>query len=143
MINLFIYTIPVFGIIALAYAFWKSWWINRQEEGTEKMKKIAGYISEGALAFLFAEYKVLAVFISCVAILLSLTADMELSSPLVGISFISGAVCSILAGYIGMKVATKANVRTAHAARTSLPKALQIAFGGGSVMGMGVVGFRV
>ena len=143
MINLFIYTIPVFGIIALAYAFWKSWWINRQEEGTEKMKKIAGYISEGALAFLFAEYKVLAVFISCVAILLSLTADMELSSPLVGISFISGAVCSILAGYIGMKVATKANVRTAHAARTSLPKALQIAFGGGSVMGMGVVGLGI
>lgn len=138
-----ILAIPLFGILALIYTFWKSAWVANQDSGTEKMQKIGSYIAEGAMAFLRAEYKVLAVFIICVAILLALTADSTLSSPIVGLSFAIGACCSILAGYIGMKVATKANVRTAAAARTSLPKALNIAFSGGSVMGMGVVGLGV
>ncbi len=138
-----IYLIPVFGILALIYTFAKSAWVSRQDPGTEKMQKIGSYIAEGAMAFLKAEYKVLAVFIVCVSILLSFTADANLSHPIVGVSFIIGALCSILSGYIGMKVATKANTRTAAAARTSLPRALNIAFSGGSVMGMGVVGLGV
>ena len=138
-----LYVLPLFGVLGLLYVAWKSAWVARQDAGTDKMKKIAGYIAEGAMAFLKAEYKVLAVFIVCVSILLALTADKDLSHPIVGLSFALGALSSILAGYIGMKVATKANVRTAAAARTSLPKALNIAFSGGSVMGMGVVGLGV
>jgi K(+)-stimulated pyrophosphate-energized sodium pump len=142
--NTIVYLIPGFGILALIYTFWKSSWIAKQDAGTDKMKNIASYIAEGAMAFLKAEYKVLAVFIVCVAVLLALTTGQQAgSSPLVGVSFVVGALCSILAGYIGMKVATKANVRTAAAARTSLPRALNIAFSGGSVMGMGVVGLGV
>lgn len=143
MENNIILAIPLFGILALIYTFWKSAWVARQDAGTEKMQKIGSYIAEGAMAFLKAEYKVLAIFIICVAILLGVTSDSELSHPMVGVSFTIGALCSILAGYIGMKVATKANVRTAAAARTSLPRALNIAFSGGSVMGMGVVGLGV
>lgn len=135
--------VPVLGIAGLLFTYFKAAWVGRQDAGTDKMKKIASYISEGAMAFLKAEYKVLAIFIVVVSILLALTADSELSSPMVGVSFVVGALCSILAGYIGMKVATKANVRTANAARTSLPKALEIAFSGGSVMGMGVVGLGI
>ena len=139
-----IYLIPCFGILALIYTFWKSSWIAKQDAGTDKMKNIAGYIAEGAMAFLRAEYKVLAIFIVCVAVLLALSSGSQPGShPLVAVSFTVGALCSILAGFIGMKVATKANVRTAAAARTSLPKALSIAFSGGSVMGMGVVGLGV
>ncbi|MBM3176745.1 MAG: sodium-translocating pyrophosphatase [Bacteroidetes bacterium] len=138
-----LYGLPVLGLLGLVYVFWKSAWITKQDEGTDKMKKIAGHISEGAMAFLKAEYKVLAIFVVCVSLLLALTANSETSSPLVGLSFIIGAFCSALAGYIGMKVATKANVRTTNAARTSLGKALEIAFTGGSVMGMGVVGIGV
>jgi K(+)-stimulated pyrophosphate-energized sodium pump len=107
------------------------------------MQKIAGHIAEGAMAFLKAEYKILIWFVVAVAGLLAFTANSELSSPLVGLSFVVGALCSALAGFIGMKVATKANVRTANAARTGLGKALEIAFAGGSVMGMGVVGLGV
>ena len=95
------------------------------------------------MAFLKAEYKVLAIFVVCVALLLAFTADSEGSHPLVGLSFVLGAFCSALAGFIGMRVATKANVRTTNAARTSLGKALEVAFAGGSVMGMGVVGLGV
>src|SRR6185295_7857055 len=106
------------------------------------MQKIGRFIADGAMAFLKAEYKVLFIFVISVAALLSLTANQD-SHPIVGLSFILGAGCSILAGYIGMKVATKANIRTAAAARTSLGKALEVAFAGGSVMGMGVVGLGV
>src|SRR5690349_5060839 len=138
-----LYALLGFGALAIVYVAWKSAWVARQDAGTDKMKKIAGYIAEGAMAFLKAEYKVLAVFVVCVAVLLALTADSDASHPLIGLSFAIGAGCSILAGFIGMRVATKANVRTAAAARTSLPKALNIAFSGGSVMGMGVVGLGV
>jgi K(+)-stimulated pyrophosphate-energized sodium pump len=138
-----VYYLPLFGIIGLIYVAWKSAWVERQDAGTDKMKKIAGHIAEGAMAFLKAEYKVLVIFVACVAVLLGVTANSETSSPLVGVSFILGAFSSALAGFIGMRVATKANVRTTNAARTSLGKALEVAFTGGSVMGMGVVGIGV
>ncbi|HKJ80914.1 MAG TPA: sodium-translocating pyrophosphatase [Ignavibacteriaceae bacterium] len=141
--SLYINIIPLFGVLALLYTFWKSSWVSKQDPGTEKMVKISNHISEGAMAFLKAEYKVLVIFVICVAILLAVSADTENSSPLVGVSFIVGAFCSALAGFIGMKVATKANVRTTNAARTSLGRALEIAFAGGSVMGLGVVGLGV
>ncbi len=137
------YAIPVFGVLALLYTFWKSSWVSGQEVGTEKMGRIAENIADGAMAFLKAEYKVLAVFVLAVAILLGVSGNTEGSSPLVALSFILGAICSALAGFIGMKVATKANVRTTNAARESLGKALGVAFSGGAVMGMGVVGLGV
>ncbi len=139
----FFYIIPLFGVIALLFTFFKSVWINKKEPGTDRMKKIAGHISEGAMAFLKSEYKILSIFVVCAAILLAVSADPHDSSPLVAISFIIGALCSGLAGFIGMRVATKANVRTTNAARTSLGKALEVAFAGGSVMGMAVVGLGV
>jgi K(+)-stimulated pyrophosphate-energized sodium pump len=138
-----IYIIPAFGIVALLFTLWKSYWVGKQDAGSEKMAKIAQYISKGAMAFLKAEYRVLAIFVVVVFALLALTADPVKSSWLVGVSFVIGAICSGLAGFIGMRVATKANVRTTHAARTSLGKALEVAFGGGSVMGLGVVGLGV
>ena len=138
-----IYLIPVFGLIALAYTFWKSAWVGKQEVGGEKMARIAKNIADGAMAFLKAEYKVLAIFVVAVAILMAWSGMNEDSSPLVALSFILGAICSALAGFIGMRVATKANVRTTHAAKTGLAKALEVAFGGGAVMGMGVVGLGV
>jgi K(+)-stimulated pyrophosphate-energized sodium pump len=108
------------------------------------MANIAKAISEGAMAFLRAEYKVLAIFVVAVAVLLAIQgASTEGSSALIAVSFVTGALCSALAGFIGMKVATKANVRTANAARTSLGAALNVAFTGGSVMGMAVVGLGV
>ncbi|MFZ5970226.1 MAG: sodium-translocating pyrophosphatase [Bacteroidota bacterium] len=138
-----IYALPAFGLLGLIYVAWKSAWVNSQDAGTDKMKKIASHIAEGAMAFLKAEYRILAVFVLCVALLLAFTANSETSHPLVGVSFVLGAFCSALAGFIGMRVATKANVRTTNAARTSLGKALEVAFTGGSVMGMGVVGIGV
>lgn len=138
-----LYVLPLFGVMGLLYVIWKSAWVSKQDAGTDKMKKIAGHIAEGAMAFLKAEYKVLSIFVLCVALLLAFTANSETSSPLVGISFVLGAFSSALAGFIGMRVATKANVRTTHAARTSLGRALEVAFTGGSVMGMGVVGIGV
>ncbi|MBK8668220.1 MAG: sodium-translocating pyrophosphatase [Saprospiraceae bacterium] len=138
-----IFLIPVFGIFALLFTFWKSRWVANQEVGTEKMAKIAKSISDGAMAFLKAEYKVLAVFVIAVAILMGIGGTAEGSSPLVALSFVLGAFASALAGFIGMKVATKANVRTTNAARSSLGKALEVAFAGGSVMGMGVVGLGI
>jgi len=137
-----LYSLPVFGVLGLLFVVWKSAWVAKQDAGTDKMKKIAGHIAEGAMAFLKAEYKVLIIFVACVAALLAFTAG-EGSHPLVGLSFVLGAFCSALAGFIGMRVATKANVRTTNAARTSLGKALEVAFTGGSVMGMGVVGLGV
>lgn len=138
-----IYVLPVAGLIALLYTLWRSNWIEKKEVGTEKMAKIATYIAEGAMAFLRAEYRVLSIFVVSVAILLGVSADPNVSSPFVALSFVLGALSSALAGYIGMRVATKANVRTTNAARTGLDKALEIAFAGGSVMGMGVVGLGV
>ena len=139
-----IYILPAFGVLSLLFVAWKSAWVGKQEVGTDKMAKIAGHIQKGAMAFLSAEYKVLSVFVVAVAALLAFKGSQEAnSSPLVALSFIIGAICSALAGYLGMKVATKANVRTTNAARTSLGKALEVAFGGGSVMGMGVVGLGV
>jgi K(+)-stimulated pyrophosphate-energized sodium pump len=135
-----IFLIPVFGVLALLFTFWKSSWVSKQEVGTERMARIAQSISEGAMAFLKAEYKVLAIFVLIVGALMAMSGMNEASSPWVGVSFVIGAFCSALAGFIGMKVATKANVRTTNAARTSLGKALEVAFAGGSVMGMGVVG---
>lgn len=138
-----LYAIPGLGLVALLFTFWRSSWVNKQDAGTERMHRIAQHIQNGAMAFLKAEYKVLAIFVLAVAILLAITADSENSSWLIAVSFVVGAVCSALAGFIGMKVATKANVRTTHAAREGLSKALHIAFTGGSVMGMGVVGLGV
>ncbi|MDB4727789.1 sodium-translocating pyrophosphatase [Saprospiraceae bacterium] len=135
--------IPVFGVIALLYTFWKSSWVSKQDVGSEKMARIAKNISDGAMAFLKAEYKVLAIFVIAVAVLLGVSGNTAASSPLVALSFVLGAICSALAGFIGMKVATKANVRTTQAARTSLGKALEVAFAGGAVMGLGVVGLGV
>ena len=136
------YVIPAFGVVALLYTMWKSGWVSKQEVGTPRMARIADNISEGAMAFLKAEYKVLAIFVAVVAVLLAGSAGAD-SSPLVAASFILGAFCSGLAGFLGMKVATKANVRTTNAARTSLGKALEVAFAGGAVMGLGVVGLGV
>lgn len=143
MDTLITYLIPISGIIALLYTFFKSSWVSKQDVGTEKMATISSHISKGAMAFLKAEYKVLAVFVAVVAIILGWSADPELSSWMVAISFILGAICSGLAGFIGMKVATKANVRTTNAARRSLGEGLNIAFAGGAVMGLGVVGLGV
>ena len=137
------FIIPGLGLLGLLYTFIKSSWVKRQDPGTEKMKVIAAHISEGSMAFLKAEYKIIAIFVFCIAVLLGVTADVEKSSPLVAVSFVVGAICSGLAGIIGMRVATKANVRTTNAARKSLGKALEIAFAGGSVMGLGVVGLGV
>jgi K(+)-stimulated pyrophosphate-energized sodium pump len=143
MLNQLLFALPFFGVLGLLYVVWKSAWVANQDAGTDKMKKIAGHIAEGAMAFLKAEYKVLVVFVACVAVLLAVTANGTTSSWLVGVSFALGAFSSALAGFIGMRVATKANVRTTNAARKSLGKALEIAFVGGSVMGMGVVGIGV
>ncbi|MFK7773504.1 MAG: sodium-translocating pyrophosphatase [Saprospiraceae bacterium] len=138
-----IYAIPALGGLALLYTLWKSSWVSKQEVGTDKMARIAKNIEDGAMAFLKAEYRVLAVFVVLVAAILAFTANAENSSWMVAVSFILGAICSALAGFIGMKVATKANVRTTNAARTSLGKALEVAFAGGAVMGLGVVGLGV
>ena len=141
------YIVPVFGILALIFAFIKANWVNKQDPGTDRMKEICGYIREGAMAFLYREYKVLAIFVICVAILLAI-ANLKSTpdayrSPLIALSFIFGAFCSGLSGFFGMRVATAANARTTNAARTSLTGALKVAFSGGSVMGMCVVGLGI
>ncbi len=134
----------VFGVLALAFVFIKSAWVTKQDQGDEKMKRIAKNIADGAMSFLKAEYKILSIFVVAVAILLYFKGSAEEgSNGMVAVSFIVGAICSALAGFIGMKVATKANVRTTSAARTSLGKALEVAFAGGAVMGLGVVGLGV
>ena len=139
----YIYLIPAAGIVALMFVVIKNQWVAKKEIGNAKMKRIADNIADGAMAFLKAEYKILSVFVLFTAVLLAYKGINEGSSWLVAVSFIVGALCSGLAGYIGMKVATKANVRTTNAAQDSLGKALEIAFSGGSVMGMGVVGLGV
>lgn len=142
--DLLIYLLPLAGVVALLYTYLRSSWVAKQDVGDEKMANIAKYIADGAMAFLKAEYRVLAIFVIAVAILLAIKGSVEDNSNLwVALSFIVGAICSALAGFIGMRVATQANVRTAQAARTSLGQALKVAFTGGSVMGMGVVGLGV
>ena len=138
------YLIPAAGILALVFAGFKASWVKKQDAGDETMQTIAGHIHEGAMAFLTREYRVLAIFVVIVAVLLAFgNRSLDTSSWLIGISFVWGAVCSGLAGFIGMQVATIANVRTTAAARTSLNKALGVAFSGGTVMGMAVVGLGI
>jgi len=135
--------LPLLGLIGLAFTFYRIRWISAQDAGDERMRRIAKSISDGAMAFLRAEYKVLAVFVLVVAALLAFTASSKTSHGLVGIAFIFGALCSAGAGFIGMRAATKANVRTTQAARKGLGPALNVAFSGGSAMGMGVVGLAM
>jgi K(+)-stimulated pyrophosphate-energized sodium pump len=142
--ELIVTLLPAFGILALLFVFLKNMWVSKQEVGDAKMARIAKNIADGAMSFLKAEYKILAIFVAAVAVLLYFKGENEAgSSGMVALSFIVGAFCSGLAGFIGMRVATKANVRTTQAARTSLGKALEVAFAGGSVMGLGVVGLGV
>ena len=132
------------GMLAMLYSFWKTGWINKQDQGTEKMERIGSNIADGAMSFLKAEYRVLAVFIVVVAALLGFAnVGNSESSALIALSFITGALTSGLAGFLGMRVATKANNRTTHAARTGLAPALKVAFAGGSVMGLSVVGLGI
>lgn len=136
--------VPIFGVIALLYTFLQSNWVSKQNAGNEKMKTISGHIADGAMAFLKAEYKILTYFVIVVSILLAVMGSSNANSHWsIGLAFSMGAVFSALAGFIGMKIATKANVRTAEAAKTSLSKALKVSFTGGSVMGMGVAGLAV
>ncbi len=139
-----IYLIPVLGVVGIIIMAMKSAWVTKQDAGDENMQRLAGYISDGAMAFLKAEWKVLGYFSAIAAILLAYSGTLvETSSWVIAISFLIGAFTSALAGYIGMNIATKSNVRTTQAARTSLSKALQVSFTGGSVMGIGVAGLAV
>jgi len=142
--NSYVYLVPAMGLIGLLYTLWKFAWVSKQDAGTDRMREISTYIAEGAMAFLRAEWKILTYFGLIVALLLGFMASRnEHSHWFIAIAFIIGAFFSALAGYIGMRAATKANVRTAHAARTSLSKALNVSFTGGAVMGMGVAGLAV
>jgi K(+)-stimulated pyrophosphate-energized sodium pump len=144
-LELFVYAAPVAGVLALIFAYIKTLKVNAADAGTTEMKEIAALIREGAMAFLAREYKVLAIFVALVAALLAFAnmGGKPGHSPLIAAAFIVGAVASGLAGYFGMRVATAANVRTTAAARTSLEKALDVAFSGGTVMGMSVVGLAL
>jgi len=142
--ELIIQFLPAFGVLGLLFVFIKNSWVSKQDVGNEKMARIAKNIADGAMSFLKAEYKILSIFVIAVAVLLFFKGQAETgSNGMVAVSFIVGAICSALAGFIGMRVATKANVRTTNAARTSLGKALEVAFAGGAVMGLGVVGLGV
>ncbi|MFN8244950.1 MAG: sodium/proton-translocating pyrophosphatase [Ferruginibacter sp.] len=139
-----IYAIPAMGVVGLLYTFMKFMWVSKQDAGTPRMKEISDYIAEGAMAFLKAEWKILGYFVVVVGILLAVMANSNPHSHWsIALAFVMGAVLSATAGYIGMKAATKANVRTAQAARTSLSKALNVSFTGGAVMGVGVAGLAV
>lgn len=139
-----IYLVPLSGIIGLIYTFIKFQWVSKQDAGTDRMKEISNYIAEGAMAFLRAEWKILSYFVVIVGLLLAVMANSnEHSHWSIAVAFVIGAVMSAAAGYVGMRAATKANVRTAQAARTSLSKALNVSFTGGAVMGVGVAGLAV
>jgi K(+)-stimulated pyrophosphate-energized sodium pump len=145
-----IYLVPALGVLGLVVMAFKAAWVTKQDAGDQNMQELAGYIADGALAFLKAEWKVLSIFVLITAALLAYSGTIHEvngrqihSSWVICIAFIIGAVFSATAGYIGMKVATKANVRTTQAARTSLKKALQVSFTGGTVMGLGVAGLAV
>ena len=144
MKDLLFYAVPAMGIVGLLYTLLKFNWVSKQDAGNDRMKEISTYIAEGAMAFLKAEWKILGYFVVIVALLLGFMATKNAESHWsIAVSFIIGAVFSATAGYIGMKVATKANVRTAQAAKTSLAQALKVSFTGGSVMGLGVSGLAV
>src|SRR6266480_3877334 len=133
------YVVPAMGVVGLLYTFIKFRWVSKQDAGNERMKEISTYIAEGAMAFLKAEYKILTYFVIIAALLLGIMGFSNANSHWsIAVAFIVGAFFSACAGFIGMNVATRANVRTAQAARTSLSKALDISFTGGSVMGLGV-----
>jgi len=145
-----LYLIPLLGVVGLIVMAIKSAWVSKQDAGDDNMQRLAGFIAKGAMAFLRAEWKILSYFVVIAAILLAWsgtfkgTAEHPIhSSPIIAISFIIGAVLSAVAGYIGMNIATKANVRTTQAARTSLSQALKVSFNGGTVMGLGVAGLAV
>ena len=150
MINQFLYLVPLLGVVGLIVMAFKSAWVSKQDAGDENMQELAGYIAKGAMAFLKAEWRVLSIFVVFAAALLAYSGSVSSvngieihSSWIISIAFIIGAVFSATAGYIGMNVATKANVRTTQAARTSLAKALKVSFTGGTVMGLGVAGLAV
>ena len=144
MIENLIYVVPAMGLVGLLYTFVKYAWVSKQDAGNDRMKEISTYIAEGAMAFLKAEYKILTYFVIIGALLLGVMGYTNANSHWsIAVAFILGAFFSALAGFVGMKIATKANVRTAQAARTSLSKALSVSFTGGSVMGMGVAGLAV
>jgi K(+)-stimulated pyrophosphate-energized sodium pump len=134
-----LYFVLILAFAALVFSFLKSLWVGKQDAGDDTMKKIAKHIADGALAFLKAEYRVLSVFVVCVAVLLGFLAKEGTSSWLIAVAFAIGACLSAFAGFLGMRIATKANVRTTNAARTSLSKALKVSFSGGLVMGINVV----
>lgn len=139
-----IYVVPALGVLGLIVMALKSAWVSKQDEGTDRMKEIAGYIAEGAMAFLKAEYKILAIYVLIAGTGLGILSQMvETSHWLIVVAFVIGCVFSALAGFFGMRIATKANVRTTQAARTSLAKALKVSFTGGTVMGLGVAGLAV
>lgn len=142
--NSIVYVIPVLGILGLIVMIMKSSWVSKQDAGDENMKVLAGYIADGAMAFLRAEWKVMAYFVVIAAIVLAYSGTLVPDShPTIAIAFVIGAVLSAFAGWVGMNIATKANVRTTQAARTSLAKALKVSFNGGAVMGLGVAGLAV
>ncbi|MCK5808333.1 sodium-translocating pyrophosphatase [bacterium] len=142
--NNLLFAVPIIALASLFTALIKYFWIAKQEEGNDRMKEIGGNIREGAMAFLKKEYSVLAIFVVIIAIILGvLNMNMASSHTLVAFSFVLGALFSALAGYVGMRTATLANVRTTNAARKSLNSALKVAFTGGSVMGLSVVGFAL
>ena len=145
MENNLIYILPAFGILGLIYMMFLTSWVNKQSAGSDKMKKLSGYIANGAMAFLKAEYRMLAVFVLIAGGALGALSALKLipAGLFIVVSFVIGAVFSALAGNIGMRIATKANVRTAEAAKTSLPQAMKVAFRGGTVMGLGVAGLAV
>ena len=144
MESIILILIPALGILGLVVMAMQSRWVYKQPTGDANMVELAGYIAEGAMAFLKAEWKVLAIFAALAAALLAWSGTLiETSSPVIAVSFLIGAVLSATAGYIGMNIATKANVRTTEAARTDLKSALKVAFTGGTVMGLGVAGLAV
>ncbi|MDB5117925.1 MAG: sodium-translocating pyrophosphatase [Mucilaginibacter sp.] len=139
-----IYLIPVFGLVGIVFMLIKSAWVTKQETGDASMNELAGYIADGAMAFLRAEWKILSYFVVVAGILLAWSGTtVATSSPVIAISFVIGAFLSAFAGYLGMRIATKANVRTTQAAKTSLAKALKVSFTGGTVMGLGVAGLAI
>jgi K(+)-stimulated pyrophosphate-energized sodium pump len=143
MTNL-IYVIPAMGLVGLLYTFLQFMWVSKQDAGTDKMKEISAHIAQGAMAFLKAEYKILAYFVIIAGLLLGLLGFSSANSHWsISIAFVSGAIFSACAGFIGMRIATRANVRTTQAARSSLARALKVSFAGGSVMGLGVAGLAV
>ena len=142
--NNLIYMVPVMALIGLLVMIIKAKWVNAQDAGDEKMKSLAAHIREGALAFLGAEYRVLAIFVIVAGILLGVISMLvETTHWFIVVAFVIGAFFSAFAGNIGMRIATAANVRTTQAARTSLPQALKVSFTGGTVMGLGVAGLAV